>query len=92
MPSLLSADLFSVWFSGLEYDALMGEQHTTVGSEELLGRLFGILTIRGHRMLDIGVNENGRLLLMFRRVVESTVQATEVAADFSVSSARSKRS
>jgi hypothetical protein len=63
------------------FDALMGQEKTTIGSEEIRGRLFDIQTNRGSHMLDIGEQEDGGLLLFFRRTVDSTSRASEIAAE-----------
>jgi hypothetical protein len=61
------------------FDAYLGEETKKVGSEELLGRLFDIQTIRAQQMLDITPSAKGELLLYLRRVVSTTDRASNVA-------------
>ncbi|MGO9084520.1 MAG: restriction endonuclease [Candidatus Sulfotelmatobacter sp.] len=63
------------------FDALRGKDHLTLGSEEILGRLFDFQTVRGSRMLDIGLNDKRELLLYLRRSVTSTARASAVASE-----------
>jgi Restriction endonuclease len=63
------------------FDALMGEDHATMGSEEVLGRLFDLHTIRGDHMLDIGLSSDGEMLLYLRRRVTNTGRASLIATE-----------
>lgn len=63
------------------FDAFVGGNHVTLGSEEIPGRLLDIQTLRGTRMLDIGMNDEGEVLLYVRRRVNSTGRASAIASD-----------
>jgi hypothetical protein len=63
------------------FDALYGEDRLTLGSEEILGRLFDIQTLRGSQMLDIGMSEKGEVLLYLRRQVTNTARASAIASE-----------
>ncbi len=63
------------------FDALMGEDKLTLGSEEMPGRLFDFQTVRGSHMLDIGLNDKKEMLLYLRRRVTTTIRASAIASE-----------
>jgi len=63
------------------FDALMGEDNATLGSEEIVGRLFDFYTIRGDHMLDIGLSNDEGLLLYLRRRVTTVDRASTIATE-----------
>ena len=63
------------------FDAFMGEKQLKLGSEEILGRLFDPLTVRGSHMLDIGLNDKRELLLYVRCRVTNTTRSSAIASD-----------
>lgn len=63
------------------FDALMGAERVSIGSEELLGRLFDIYTVRGNHMLDIAPGEDGALMLQLRRTDVGTFRASDIASE-----------
>jgi hypothetical protein len=63
------------------FDALMGNNSLTLGSEEILGRLFDYLSIRGTRMLDIGFSEDRKMTVALRRTVSTPDRASRLASE-----------
>jgi hypothetical protein len=63
------------------FDAFMGNDSLTLGSEELQGRLFDYLSIRGDRMLDIGFTDDGEIAVVLRRRVTVPERASRIASE-----------
>jgi hypothetical protein len=63
------------------FDAFMGNDSFTLGSEELQGRLFDYLSIRGDRMLDIGFADDGEMAVVLRRRVTVPERASRIASE-----------
>jgi len=59
----------------------MGEDHAILGSEEVLGRIFDLHTIRGDHMLDIGLGSDGEMLLYPRPRVTNSGRASLIATE-----------
>jgi len=53
----------------------------TLGSEEVLGRLFDYFSIRGARMLDIGFSKDRTMTVALRRRVSTPGRASQVALE-----------
>lgn len=63
------------------FDAFKGNDSLTLGSEELRGRLFDYLSIRGNRMLDIGFTDEGKMAVALRRRVTVPERASRIACE-----------
>lgn len=66
------------------FDAFMGNDSLTLGSEELQGRLFDYLSIRGDRMLDVGFADDGQMVVVLRRRVTVPERASRIASEMEV--------
>jgi hypothetical protein len=82
LPSALRMLMFKFEYEARwGFDALMGEDRATMGSEEIIGRLFDFHTIRGDHMLDIGLGSDGEILLFLRRRITTTDRASLIATE-----------